>query len=67
MGAAYLKAPEIEVYQQCRKIPYETRHMAARLMKSFGQPNTNVQRGEGIMNVYRCPVCRGWHIGHWKA
>lgn len=65
--AAYLRAPDIEVYQRCTKIPYDTRHVANRLLKSFGSGERDVQRGRGYLNVYRCPICNGWHIGHLNA
>jgi hypothetical protein len=64
MGAAYLKAPDIAVMQRCRKIPYENRRLAAKLMKSFSGGQRDIDRGQGVLNVYRCPYCGAWHIGH---
>lgn len=40
----------------CGKWLYGSRRAARRVMRA-------VHRGE-CMNVYRCPVMDGWHVGH---
>lgn len=50
----------------CRKIAHPTRAAAERQLKQVVWRNASHHedgRSKGL-NVYRCRVCRHWHIGH---
>lgn len=63
---------------QTGKLMHETRELAQRQLVSFkttkgkgsgggkrgagGRPNK--QGGGKVLNVYRCPLCDHWHVGH---
>lgn len=57
---------------QTGKLMHDTRELAQRQLVSFkttrgkrgggGKPNR--QSGGRVINVYRCPLCDHWHIGH---
>jgi hypothetical protein len=50
----------------CRKVGYRTFLLALGEMKKVIWRNTSEQRDERSrgLNVYRCPICLWWHIGH---
>lgn len=66
MAHAYLRAGnDVEVYQRCTKVAFPSRQMAMLTMRKQSRDSVrNVQIGKGKLNVYRCPICREWHIGH---
>ena len=67
MGHAFLRAlGSVEVKQRCTKAPYETAKRARRAMgRGMSRHGRGlVAFGSGILNVYRCPICGAWHIGH---
>ena len=45
--------------------------LGKQLFKTFnlaaGVANRRGQKGREKMRVYRCEVCRGWHLGHGRA
>lgn len=60
MGAAYRGAPQIEVFQFCKKVGYESRRSAQKALKGLRLS------GAGGLHSYRCTICPGevWHHGH---
>ena len=64
MGAAYLNAPDVHVMQRCIKRHFDSRQMAQKLARTIRKPTGVVAIGSGVLNVYRCKICKGWHIGH---
>lgn len=68
MAAAYLLAPDLAVYQQCRKVPFTSRREGMRRLnahgKSFRDRAGLIEAGVGLENFYRCGVCGSYHFGH---
>ena len=67
MAHAFLIAGgAVQVQQRCTKKPYERRQDARRAMNRgiARRGHGMVAMGQGTMNVYRCGICRFWHLGH---
>lgn len=65
MAAAYLNNPVNYIEQRCTKVAQPSRAMAQKAVR-MGHRHVHglLQHGHGILNAYKCPVCRQWHVGH---
>ena len=67
-----LRSPEDAKDGVCGKVPYDTRAEAAATMarqkeKKFRGSASRFRgqgRSEGKLNVYTCPLCTKFHVGH---
>lgn len=61
----YFSYQKIHKRGKCGKITYELKRDAKKQLKSLNVPNRTYGK-EGELNVYYCPDCGGFHIGHTK-
>jgi hypothetical protein len=62
---AFLNASnQIEVIQRCVKIAWPSRQIARKVLGEHGKPTGLTRSGNGTLQVYKCRICRGWHVGH---
>jgi hypothetical protein len=68
MSAAYLKTQALATpsFSVCRKIVWPSRNIAMKAHANHRQSVGLTQTGEGKFQVYKCDICKGWHMGHTR-
>jgi hypothetical protein len=70
MGAAYLtkalRAGYFDPTSKCTKVRWLSRADASRTLKKHAKSPAHLvaSKASGCMQVYKCPMCRCWHVGN---
>lgn len=59
-----VKPEQLAITPRCRKKPYPTHGQAMGAMSDLYRVNRERKKNRGKLNVYFCPACEAWHVGH---
>lgn len=64
--AAQIECEPLKIIPGCRKVRYETHGAASYVRRVLYKKSRKEKKNGGLLNVYFCTTCDGWHVGHDK-